>query len=47
VAKPDGLVVVDPESELEFLHGLAVELMWGVGPVTKARLAGIGVETIG
>jgi DNA polymerase-4 len=47
VAKPDGLVVVDPEGELEFLHGLTVELMWGVGPVTKARLAGIGVETIG
>jgi DNA polymerase-4 len=47
VAKPDGLVVVDPERELDFLHGLNVELMWGVGPVTKARLAAIGVETIG
>jgi DNA polymerase IV len=47
VAKPDGLVVVDPGTELEFLHGLPVELMWGVGPVTRARLAGIGVHTIG
>jgi DNA polymerase IV len=47
VAKPDGLVVVDPESELEFLHDLPVELMWGVGPVTKARLAESGVLTIG
>ena len=47
VAKPDGLVVVDPSAELDFLHGLPVELMWGVGPVTKARLAGIGVSTIG
>src|SRR5437016_9333801 len=47
VAKPDGLVVVDPEAELKFLHGLPVELMWGVGPATKARLAKIGVETIG
>ena len=47
VAKPDGLVVVDPGAELEFLHDLPVELMWGVGPVTKARLAGIGVTTIG
>ena len=47
VAKPDGLVVVDPRAELEFLHGLSVELMWGVGPVTKARLAEIGVLTIG
>jgi DNA polymerase IV len=47
VAKPDGLVVVDPTTELDFLHELAVELMWGVGPVTRARLAGIGVTTIG
>jgi impB/mucB/samB family len=29
VAKPDGLVVVDPETELDFLHDLPVELMWG------------------
>jgi len=47
VAKPDGLVVVDPSSEREFLHDLPVELMWGVGPVTKARLAEVGVRTIG
>ena len=47
VAKPDGLVVVDPDTELQFLHRLPVELMWGVGPVTKARLAEIGVLTIG
>lgn len=47
VAKPDGLVAVDPAGELEFLHGLPVELMWGVGPATQARLAGIGVTTIG
>ena len=47
VAKPDGLVVVDPDTELKFLHQLPVELMWGVGPVTRARLAEIGVLTIG
>jgi DNA polymerase-4 len=47
VAKPDGLLVVDPSTELEFLHDLPVELMWGVGPATKARLAEIGVLTIG
>src|SRR5262252_8580064 len=47
VAKPDGLVIVDPHTELEFLHDLPVELMWGVGPVSKARLADIGVHTIG
>jgi DNA polymerase-4 len=47
VAKPDGLVVVDPRTELDFLHDLPVELMWGVGPVTTARLAEAGVYTIG
>jgi DNA polymerase-4 len=47
VAKPDGLVVVDPAAELAFLHDLPVELMWGVGPVAKARLAATGVRTIG
>ncbi len=47
VAKPDGLVVVDPSTELEFLHDLPVELIWGVGPATKARLAELGVLTIG
>jgi DNA polymerase-4 len=47
VAKPDGLRIVDPATELEFLHSLPVELMWGVGPATKVRLAEIGVETIG
>lgn len=47
VAKPDGLVVVDPAAELAFLHALPVELMWGVGPATQARLAGKGITTIG
>src|SRR5215204_3405288 len=46
VAKPDGLKVVDPDAELDFLHDLPVELMWGVGPVTKAKLADMGVKTI-
>ena len=40
-------MIVDPATELDFLHNLPVELMWGVGPVTKARLAEIGVLTIG
>jgi DNA polymerase-4 len=47
VAKPDGLVVVDPGTELEFLHDLPVELMWGVGPVTKAKLTEKGILTVG
>ena len=47
VAKPDGLVLVEPDAELAFLHDLPVELMWGVGPATRLRLAGAGIETIG
>src|SRR6201988_2523856 len=47
VAKPDGLGGVDPKSELAFLHDLPVELMWGVGSVTRQRLAEIDVHTIG
>ncbi len=47
VAKPDGMVVVDPTTELAFLHDLPVELMWGVGPATKEKLARQGIETIG
>jgi len=47
VAKPDGMVVVDPVREIEFLHPLPVGLMWGVGPVTEARLKDQGILTIG
>jgi len=47
VAKPNGLIVVEPAYELEFLHPLPVALMWGVGPVTQARLAAQGITTIG
>ena len=39
VAKPDGLLVVPPDGELEFLHPLPVERLWGVGPVTAAQAA--------
>ena len=47
VAKPDGLVVIDPAREMAFLHDLPVELMWGVGPVTSAKLSDAGIRTIG
>jgi len=45
--KPDGLVVVPPERVLAFLHPLPVERVWGVGPVTAARLHEMGLKTIG
>ncbi|HZQ16368.1 MAG TPA: hypothetical protein VFA82_06295, partial [Gaiellaceae bacterium] len=46
VAKPDGLLVVPPERELVFLHALPVERLWGVGPVTAAKLHAGGVTTV-
>jgi DNA polymerase-4 len=47
VAKPDGLVVVEPGAERAFLDPLPADLLWGVGPATKARLAARGIRTIG
>ncbi|MEQ1872974.1 MAG: DNA polymerase IV [Ilumatobacteraceae bacterium] len=47
VAKPDGLVVVDPAREREFLDPLPVGLVWGIGPVTQQRLSERGIYTIG
>lgn len=47
VAKPDGLVVVEPDAEREWLAPLPVSLIWGVGPVTRGHLEGVGVRTVG
>ena len=47
VAKPDGLLVVEPGRELAFLHPLAVERLWGVGPVTAEKLRARGIYTVG
>jgi DNA polymerase-4 len=47
VAKPDGLLVVPPGRELDFLHPLPVERLWGVGPVTADRLRDRGLRTVG
>ena len=46
VAKPDGLLVVPPDRELEFLHPLPVERLWGVGPVTSEKLRRLGITTV-
>jgi DNA polymerase IV len=47
VAKPDGLLVVPPDRELAFLHPLAVERLWGVGPATANELHDRGIMTVG
>ena len=47
VAKPDGLLVVEPDAELEFLHPLPVGRLWGVGPITEGKLRERGIHTVG
>ncbi|WP_432977252.1 DNA polymerase IV [Dactylosporangium sp. CA-233914] len=46
-AKPDGMVVIPGERELEYLHPLPVEALWGVGERTAETLQRLGLKTIG
>jgi len=45
--KPNGLLEIAPDRVLEFLHPLAANEMWGVGPKTNEELAKLGLRTIG
>jgi nucleotidyltransferase/DNA polymerase involved in DNA repair len=45
--KPDGLTVVEPGNEKEFLRPLPVERLWGVGDVTARKLHQYGIWKIG
>jgi DNA polymerase-4 len=45
--KPDGLTEVAPGAEMDFLTGLPVGKLWGVGPKTGERLAALGIRTVG
>jgi DNA polymerase IV len=47
VAKPDGLLVVAPDGELDFLHPLVIERLWGVGPKSAEKLRASGFSTVG
>jgi DNA polymerase IV len=47
VSKPDGLLIVEPEREQEFLLPLPVERLWGVGAVTAEKLHRLGIHTVG
>ena len=42
-----GVYLVEPTDELAFLHGHAVEALWGVGPATARRLHELGVVSVG
>ena len=45
--KPDGLVVVPPDAEEEFLAPLPVSRLWGAGPRAQETFAELGLDTIG
>ena len=47
LAKPNGLLAVEPGTEREFLAPLPVTRLWGVGPATLERLERMAVHTIG
>jgi len=47
VAKPNGLLVVPAGGEIDFLHPLAVERLWGVGKVTARKLRERDIITVG
>jgi DNA polymerase-4 len=44
--KPDGLTVVPPGTEAEFLGALPVGRLWGAGKVTRDRMERLGLRTI-
>jgi len=46
MSKPDGLTVVGPGQEKEFLWPLAVGCLWGVGPKSAEELNKVGISTI-
>lgn len=46
-AKPDGIRHVPLETQLDFLHQLPANALWGVGPATLAGLERLGIETVG
>jgi len=44
---PFGFTVVPTGEEAKFLSPLPADMLWGVGPKTNARLAELGIHTIG
>lgn len=45
--KPDGIVVIPPGRETEFLWPIPIGKMWGVGDATRNAMLSLGITTIG
>lgn len=45
--KPDGLTIVAPHEAQRWLAPQPVAVLWGAGPKMQARLAGLGLSTVG
>src|SRR6202790_2330714 len=45
--KPNGLTIVPPGTEADYLAPMPVGRLWGIGPKTQPRLEAAGVRTIG
>ena len=46
-AKPNGVLVIAPGKEAEFMSPMHVGELWGIGKATAARLEQLGINTIG
>jgi DNA polymerase-4 len=44
---PNAVTIVPPGTEAAFLEPLPADMLWGVGPKTAVKLAGVGIKTIG
>jgi len=43
--KPDGLTVVPPAEQMDFIAALSIEEFHGIGPVTAEKMRGMGIES--
>jgi DNA polymerase-4 len=43
--KPDGLTVIRPEEQMEFIAGLPIGDFHGIGPVTEKKIQEMGIES--
>ncbi len=43
--KPDGLTVIGPDEQMEFIAGLTIGDFHGIGPVTEEKMREMGIES--